>query len=169
MFVGTNHLPAVTDTSLFTSDRVRVIPFNRHFNEAERDMTLKQTLSRPENLSGVLNWCLRGLQMLEAEGFTIPVAVKLATGDYAEMSDKVGNFISEALIYSPGEKTDARMVFSRYQDWCYANGFKAEGFSEFRKSLASAGIEVKRMTPKGGDRNSTKINGIADYMLCDSA
>lgn len=43
-----NDLPTVSDKSLFASDRVRVIEFNRHFTEAEQDKNLKNEFQTQE-------------------------------------------------------------------------------------------------------------------------
>ncbi|MBQ9325251.1 MAG: DNA primase, partial [Clostridia bacterium] len=56
IFIDTNHLPNVTDQTLFESGRIKIIPFNRHFEEHEQDKTLKATLTDEEALSGIFNW-----------------------------------------------------------------------------------------------------------------
>lgn len=166
MFINTNHLPYATDSTLFSSDRVKVIPFNRHFGEGERDETLKHKLTQAESLSGILNWCISGLRSLSVEGFGVPQSVREATQEYSENSDKVGQFIADRMIPSVQSEVHADIVHKAYQDWCWANGFKPEGFSEFKKSLASAGIEVKRARPKNADKHSgNKVQMIYGYEL----
>lgn len=39
IFINTNHLPMVTDLTLITSGRVKIIPFERHFEEWEQTRT----------------------------------------------------------------------------------------------------------------------------------
>lgn len=167
MFIDTNHLPYVSDTTLFSSDRAQIIPFKRHFSEAERDSGLKKRLTAAQSLSGILNWCLDGLKMLRREGFTPPEAVKQATREYEEFSDRIGQFIDSELEADPRSEVATNMVFCRYQDWCYSNGFKPEGKNEFRKSLASKGVEIKQKRPKEkrGDRSAAKKNFILGYTL----
>ena len=46
IFIDTNHLPNVTDQTLFESGRIKIIPFGKHFEEHEQDKTLKVTLSK---------------------------------------------------------------------------------------------------------------------------
>ena len=41
LFIDTNHLPQISDMTLFESDRIKIIPFNRHFTAEERDIDLK--------------------------------------------------------------------------------------------------------------------------------
>lgn len=165
IFINTNHLPYINDATLFSSDRVKVIPFKRHFKESERDVHLKHTLTTANNMSGILNWCLKGLHLLRSEGWTAPMAVKEATQYYEETSDKLGQFIDEVLQHDPNGECDARIVHTAYQDWCLNCGLKAEGFGEFKKSLASAGIEVRRKRPVGGNRDTNKKQIIEGYIL----
>lgn len=167
MFIDTNHLPYVSDTTLFSSDRAQIIPFKRHFSEAERDSGLKKRLTAAQSLSGILNWCLDGLKMLRREGFTPPEAVKQATREYEEFSDRIGQFIDSELEADPRSEVATNMVFCRYQDWCYSNGFKPEGKNEFRKSLASKGVEIKQKRPeeKRGDRSAAKKSFVLGYSL----
>jgi putative DNA primase/helicase len=165
LFINTNHLPYVSDSTVFSSDRVKVIPFNRHFSEAERDTTLKLHLARPDNLSGILNWCLSGLRLLEKEDWKAPEAVKAATADYSADSDKIGQFISDMLTKDPAAEVSAKNVHIAYQDWCFNNGLKPEGFTEFKKSMASAQVEIKRKRPKGGKENCNKAQFLIGYDL----
>ncbi len=55
IFTNTNYLPTITDLTLLTSGHVKIIPFERHFEEYEQDLGLKDEFSRQENLSGILN------------------------------------------------------------------------------------------------------------------
>lgn len=165
VFVNTNHLPVVNDSTVFSSDRVKVIPFNRHFSEEERDPLLKSKLTTPESLSGILNWCVDGLRLLNTEGFGAPAAAREATEEYAESSDKVGQFIDDCLVPSPSDEADARAVHLSYQVWCGDNGYTPEGFSEFKKSLASAGIETTRKRPNGSGRAGSKAQFLVGYRL----
>ena len=167
MFVNTNHLPYVSDSTLFASNRVRVIPFNRHFSEQERDSNLKRKLSKPDSLTGVLNWCLEGLQLLRREGFATPAAVYEETKAYSEYSDRVGEFVKTSLTVDPQGEVEAKAVYERYVEWCWQNNFKAESSNEFQKSLASKGIDVKRKRADAdrGKENASRRNFVIGYRL----
>jgi len=60
LYVNTNYLPVISDMTLFSSGRVLIIPFDRHFEEWEQDKTLKAAFSEPEAKSAILNWLLKG-------------------------------------------------------------------------------------------------------------
>ena len=77
LLINTNHLPKANDVTIFSSSRVKVLPFNRHFEPKEQDKTLKKRLEK--ELSGVLNWCLEGLWLMRETGFEPPQSVLNAT------------------------------------------------------------------------------------------
>ena len=79
-----------------------MIPFMRHFDGNQQDKNLKHTLAQPQNLSGILNWCLDGWKLLQTQGFEEPDSVIAATAQYQQDSDKVALFLEERLTPSPG-------------------------------------------------------------------
>ena len=48
LYVNTNYLPVITDMTVFTSDRVLIVPFERHFEPWEQDKGLKAEFRKPE-------------------------------------------------------------------------------------------------------------------------
>ena len=167
IFVNTNHLPYVSDSTLFSSDRVKIIPFARHFEARERDSSLKSKLTTAESLSGILNWCIEGLKALQCEGLKMPEAVAKATQQYMENADKIGQFIDSELECAPAAEVKTKAVHEAYQNWCYTNGYRPEGIGEFKKSLASASIEVKRKRPESAksNPNANKESFVLGYRL----
>jgi putative DNA primase/helicase len=156
LFINTNHLPNVTDTTLFSSGRVRVIPFERHFSESEQDHGLKAELSRPESLSGILNWCLQGLWMLQETGFAAPSAVLEATNQYRQDSDKISRFVADEMETGPGYEVRSADAFERYKDWCWRNGHQPGSIRTFLTDMENIGrVEPKR--PTDGGEKSTMI------------
>lgn len=96
--INTNYLPTITDDTVFSSGRINVISFDRHFEPQEQDKDLKNRLRDKQELSGILNWCIEGLQLYRKEGLKPPAAVQTATDIYRTDSDKVGNFINESAL-----------------------------------------------------------------------
>ena len=58
LYINTNYLPVINDMTIFTSGRIIIVPFERHFEEAEQDRTLKDEFAKPEGQSAILNWLL---------------------------------------------------------------------------------------------------------------
>lgn len=116
LVINTNYLPVITDDTIFSSGRLNVVSFDRHFEPHEQDKHLKDKLRRKDELSGILNWCLEGLRLYRKDGLKAPAAVQKATNAYRADSDKIGNFINECL-----KKTDTNSKAKEIYD-CYVNG-----------------------------------------------
>lgn len=153
LFVNTNYLPTVTDSTVFRSGRVKIIPFERHFEEWEQDRGLKELFAQPDNLSGILNWCLTGLVSLYRGGFVEPAAVKAAISQYEQESDKMACYIDDVLEASPGSEVTTTTAYDQYCQWCTANGYKFGSLGTFKKELA-AYAEVKRKRPAGQSKGN---------------
>lgn len=148
LFIDTNHLPQISDMTLFESDRIKIIPFNRHFTAEERDIDLKSFFAKPENLSGILNWCLEGFRLYLTEGLTMPDSVEMATTQYRQQSDRIMMFTSQCVKKEIGQELRAAQVYSRYKTWCAENGFKYENAANFRKKMEQSGYVYQRRRPK---------------------
>ena len=158
MFINTNYLPQITDLTLFSSGRIKTIPFERHFEEWEQDRKLKELFARPENLSGILNWCIEGLRLLETEGFKEPQAVRDATSEYEHESDKIALFMEECLQEEKGALCRTSAVYEAYTRWCEGNGFYAENMRNFRSMLTGYG-RVERRRPSAHEEKTTVLVG----------
>lgn len=160
LWIATNYLPTVTDLAIFDSDRAMVIPFDRHFSEEERDVTLKSRLL--DELSGILNWCLQGLELYREYGLTMPQGVRAATNDYRLENDKAGKFVYEYLEIDEDSELDAHEVYNRYVEWC--GGKLKGGYSAWKKAMQKCDGcgRIDRKRPKGSTREAT----LRDFMLC---
>ena len=97
LYINTNYLPVISDMTMFTSNRVIIIPFDRHFEPWEQDRTLKEEFARPTTQSAILNWLIAGYRILHDEGFIQPSAVTAAISAYQYESDKLAQFTEERL------------------------------------------------------------------------
>ena len=149
LFVNTNHLPIVGDDTIFASDRIRVLEFNRHFEPHEQDKKLKSKLIEPENMSGILNWLIEGYLLYQQEGLEPPEEVKQAVENYRQNSDKLGTFISEVLKEDPRVNTKAGEVYEAYASWCSSNGYCTESKGSFFQDLRDKGLFAKTGTIDG--------------------
>lgn len=158
LFINTNHLPRVTDPTLFASGRVKVIPFNRHFEEHEQDKGLKKLFQKPESLSGILNWCLDGLRRLNEEGLSMPKSIQAATEEYQKASDKMGLFFDEAMVADPFGEVRMELLYPVYRQWCDKNGYKAEAKNGGFKSAVERYAEVTRKRPTGASKYENAVS-----------
>lgn len=160
LIMNTNYLPLVTDDSLFSSGRINVITFDRHFEPEEQNRDLKEELRTPEALSGILNWCLAGLERYREKGLRPPEAIQAATQNYRSISDKIGSFISEQLEPSKSN-VKGKDVYLEYKRWCDDNGYAAENKGNFYAELRSRKLMLKFGTVDG----STEHNVVPGYKI----
>lgn len=153
IFVNTNHLPRVTDSTVFSSDRIKVIPFERHFVESERDTSLKRQFSDKANQSAVLNWCLDGFKSYQAEGLSVPASVQKATTEYMMDSDDIARFMADELEVDYKSMVKTSDVYERYKEWCDRNGFMQKSIKTFSQELKQRNVDIlaKKRPPTGGN------------------
>lgn len=162
LLMNTNYLPTITDDTVFSSNRINVISFDRHFEPHEQDKTLKQKLRSESELSGILNWCIEGLRLYRIEGLKPPAAVQNATATYRTDSDKVGNFLNECMVKSD-KNTKAKDVYDEYEKWCNENGYGVENKGNFFAELKSKNI----LKPSGTVKGKTVPNIVKGYVFAE--
>lgn len=152
LFFNTNHRPRVDDMTVFESERVKMIPFNVHFSQDRRDPYLKNTLQTPESLSGILNWCIEGLQAIRAEGFKEPPAVAQAIDEYRRKQDKLLQFLEEKAEENPAFEVPLLELHTAFANWCCASGLMSVSIPRFKELLEERQIFTKKKRPAGSGR-----------------
>ncbi len=165
LFINTNHLPSVSDLSLFSSDRVNVIEFLKHYGEEERDTTLKDRLRAPECVSGMFNWCLEGLHRFRNEGAAPPSTVRAATAAYKGSSDKMGQFVAECLQSECEQRVRAKDAYAQFKEWCSQSGRCADSKGNFFTEMRTRGYFFDREKLYNGqwERNVLVIPAAVGY------
>lgn len=148
LMMNTNHLPTITDDTVFSSGRINIISFNRHFKPEEQDRHLKSKLQSQQEMSGILNWCIQGLYLYRQEGLKPPKIVQDDTDIYRSDSDKIGSFLKECYVKS-GKNTPAKEAYEVYAQWCDDCGYGCENKGNFFAELKTKGIFANSATVNG--------------------
>ena len=162
IFVDTNHLPNVNDQTPFESGRIKIIPFNRHFEEHEQDKSLKAVLADPENLSGILNWAVEGYKLYKLEGLREPGEVLAATAQYRQDSDRFSQFADAWLEegkdeeYRPFE-VSTKAAYRVYSRWCDDMNYRPDNYKNFRAAMEKMFSVDKKRPITGGEKISMII------------
>lgn len=165
LYINTNYRPAISDLTLFSSDRVIIVTFDRHFGEKEQDKNLKELFAAPNSQSAILNWLLEGYKLIQSEGLMIPDSVKAAIEEYRKESDKVARFTEECLEKIDGAEVRTSAVYKAYTQWCEDNGCRPENSAKFNQALSSFAM-LERKRPKSGGNATTILIG---YTLSGTA
>jgi putative DNA primase/helicase len=164
IYVNTNYLPVITDMTLFSSNRIFIIPFDRHFEPCEQDNTLKSEFAKAEVQSAILNWLIQGYILLEKEGLNPPKTVTKATEDFNNDCDKVKRFFEECLIGNPQAEVRTSKVYKAFREWCYSNGYHAESAQKLNEAIRKFAV-IKKKRPAGTKEEKTTM--LTGYELID--
>ena len=137
MWLSTNFLPKVNDDSLFKSDRLWVIEFNKHFEEDDRDYSLKEIFEDKDNQAVILKWLLDGYKMYTEQGLNPPACIREATARYARINDRILCFKEDCLEDALGERVSNGLLYSKYKEWCEdeERGYNPLGSTTFYSEL----------------------------------
>lgn len=123
LWLSCNDLPSVSDRSLFASDRIRVIEFNRHFKADEQDKNLKTEFQEPEAMQGIFAWLLKGYFRYQRSGLRMPKRLQKVVDDYERDNDLVLQFLEARCEKEDKAYTRKTMLFDAYKLWCKSNGY----------------------------------------------
>lgn len=166
LYVNTNHLPIVSDDTLFSSNRIQVITFEKHFEEEEQDPNLKLRLKQEETISFIFNWCLEGLKRYRDAGnrLHVPESVKGSTSEYRETSDKFANFVEECFVPEVDGIFTVKRAYEVYSAWCTLNGYCVDNKRTFLDELRRKSL----LSETGTINGKTTRNVVKGYELDDA-
>jgi len=133
-----NHKPVITDTTLSIWRRVKLIPFTFTIPDADVDPDLPSKLET--ELSGILDWAVKGCLNYQQYGLCEPDTVTTATASYRHEQDILGDFIEDCCIFEPLATIPKADLKGEYQRWCQENSTEPVTQRTFRKRLEEKGI-----------------------------
>lgn len=149
LFINSNYLPIINDDTVFKSNRINVITFDKHFSEDEQDKTLKDKLKEENELSGIFNWCLEGLNNFGEEGLTTPKEIEDATAEYEKKNDKINKFFKQELVKNSKKNVSCNNTYNKYCEWCDKNKLPSLSKGEFMQYLKDKNLWQKQGTVNG--------------------
>ena len=140
-----NELPPMKNDDLLNSQRIIVIPFDRHFKEHEQNKDLKRIFSIPEYQTVILHWLIEGYKRYKKYGLKInmPDKVRQAIENYQSEANTINQFLNDDEVfehidekdYSNAVKISDSSLYERYKDWCRDNGTFSHSKTNFKKHL----------------------------------
>lgn len=133
--VNGNALPSISDHSTGFWRRWYIFPFNVKPNTIQP--LLAETIIRNE-LSGILNWSLVGLNRLLLRGSfpVLPDAMVAAIQVGKQQSNTVAEWVDDdGIKYGENAKNTRSDVFACYSQWCRDSNVKSVGVQKFWERL----------------------------------
>lgn len=135
LWLSCNDLPYVSDKSLFASDRLKVIEFNRHFSAEEQDKNLKNVFQSNAAMQGIFSWMVRGYFKYKRFGLGMPPSMKKVVNAYKRENDLVLQFLEERCEKSEEDYVLAKSLYDSYKIWCKSNGFFIGSAKKFNAEM----------------------------------
>lgn len=146
--IHANHPLLYSDTTIYDSDRLYLIPFNVHFaedGENKPDRNLKELFQQPENCAGILNWALEGLELYKKYGLIRPMTVRKAIQDSRKDADLLSRFLEQGT--EPDEY--ALPITDFYKSYCM--WITSQGLTNIpTKTLVIANLDKLGLVAKTG-------------------
>ena len=144
-WIATNHRPELPHDDDAVWERIRELAFNVQIPSAERDPSVRKTLSDPKQGGpAVLRWIVEGALAWQREGLRPPQRVREATADYRMEMDPLRAFLEDCCALSPESWTKSSELRETYEAWCRETGEKALTGSTFAEGLARHGCKPER-------------------------
>jgi putative DNA primase/helicase len=147
-----NEIPRLTDASGAIASRFLILQMTRSFLGKE-DKELDRKLAA--ELSGILNWAIRGWQRLRERGrFLQPESGADLLKELRDIASPVGMFVREVCAVGPEWSVDVADIYAAWCDWCKQHGRDHAGTEQaFGKDLRAAVPGLKVARPRtNGDR-----------------
>ena len=158
MWLSCNDLPAVRDKSLFASDRVRVIEFNRHFRDAEQDKNLKGYFESQDAMRGIFTWLVAGYFKYKRFGLRMSDNMRAVVKQYEKDNDLVLQYLEEKCEYAEGNSIQAKTLYDNYKIWCKSNGYYVCSMKKFNAEVTT---HPDWYDEKGKSNGSVMYRGLA--------
>lgn len=101
-------------------------------------------------MEGYKKYCKQGLE--------VPDAVKRATEDYKDDSDRIGQFIEAWIEKDETSELRTSAAYQLYAKWCEENGYSSENQKNFKNAIG-VHFKITRKRPKDGGGQTTMILG----------
>ena len=149
--VLTNEVPRFTDASGALASRFNVLVLTNSFFEKEDPGLTDDLLAEAP---GIFNWCLDGLDRLNARGyFEMPESSNAALQRLQDLASPVSAFVRDRCVVAPVGEVDKDDLFVAWKDWCIGEGKDRAGTKAvFYRDLHSAypGLTESKPRVEGG-------------------
>jgi putative DNA primase/helicase len=137
LIFSTNKIPKVKfDDSDAFFRRWLILVFPNTFMGKDADPDLLNKLTTKEELSGLLNFALNGLERLLSQGmFSKSVSTEETRKQYIRMSDSVGAFCMDMIVTDSENDIPKKTLYSIYCEYCRENKLPAVSESTFHRKI----------------------------------
>jgi putative DNA primase/helicase len=155
-----NYVPMTYDLSTAFFARWIIVRFPNTFEGERANPNLLDELCNEEELSGLLNLALKGLQRLMANGkFSYNKTTEQIAEDYQRLSNPVSAFIADMCEEDPDEYTIKDELYNTFKFYCKNNGYPVFSEKKFAEWLKKE-VNISQYRPIVDGQRPTAWQGI---------
>ena len=139
LWIACNHRINVRGTDKGIWRRMKIIEYKRTFEGSEIDYDLEDKLKN--ELPQILGWAVKGAQLWYKNGLGKNTAVEIATQEYRNAMDLVGQFLDDCVVASANGKEKSSDIYNEFKNW-------AKNGNEWVMSQQKFGIEMAKRFDK---------------------
>ncbi len=149
LWLACNHKPRIDGTDEGIWSRVRLLPFDVRYQDADapegpyKDTKLTQKLQA--EAPGILAWAVQGCLDWQKNGLNKPSKVMSATDGYRADMDYLGAFLGEVCVLLPQAHTGSTELYNAYCAWSERNKERAMSLRRFSLALSERGSVQKTL------------------------
>ena len=146
VLLSTNHLPNIEGVDRGLWRRLLVLPFEVAIAEPDQDPHLLGKL-RAE-LAGILSWIVEGCLEWQRVGLEPPMSVQMATAEYHDDVDVIGQFVEERLVAEAEAWVGLQEVYAAYRLWAEDSGYPRLTAQQLSNRLREHGLRLTKDAPR---------------------
>lgn len=164
--IATNAKPRFNDKTQGTWRRILLIPFNREIAEPCQIKDYAKRLTRER--SGILNWALKGLRILnQNDGFIMPTNAKELLEEYRRDADPARAFLLENYIEKPdGMGVGCSELYNAYKQYCQDNSCRPMNNRTFGRHVSRIFPDSNRTRQRKGADREYVYEGLGQKEVC---
>lgn len=151
IFMATNHKPVIRGTDHGIWRRLKIIPFNRVFDDNEQDRELVDKLKL--ELDGIFSWAVEGAKRWYAEGLREPKILNETLKEYRTEMDLIQQWVDEACDVGTTFRTPSKDLFENFSNYVTIN-------REFQMSQTLFGRNISKKFKKRRFGGTTYYEGL---------
>ena len=151
---SSNRLPTFDGLDEGLKRRIFLIPFYRIFSTKEQDKSLLDKMTA--EIPAIIGWALQGAKRLAKNDYVFSES-KASSKVFSEFEEEMSGgimFFNDNYVVDNKSKTDKKLLFVEYVNWCRDNGKKSFSKPRFNRELLDNIVGLR------GDL-TTSINGVS--------
>lgn len=145
-----NELPRLSDSSGALASRFIVLTMTRSFYGKENPVLTEELA---QELPGIFNWALEGLERLRARGrFVQPSASLESIRELEDLGSPIGAFLRDECEVGPGFTVSCEHLYAAWKEWCEAAGRSHPSNAQtFGRDLRAVAPGLRLVQPRHAD------------------